>query len=727
MTSQLQTNADDSDEIDLGRIVLLLWGEKFTIGLFVLIGLALGMMNYANSTPTFQADALLQLEERRGTLALPEGLDKLIENDPRTETEIQILKSRFVMGDVVASLNLDWMVLPKKAPLIGTMLQRYNLPVPNFVFMRPFVRPGESLTLTLLQVPPRWVGQGIALEVTGPDSYSIVTPDGKTLTGTVGMTLRDVEAGFALEVETLKAPAGREYTLLQMSELAAISALRGNLGVGEQGRGSSILQISFTGTDRDKVRTTLDAIATTYLRQNIERSAAEADSSLAFLEQQLPEARAAVAQAEAALNAYRQEQEAIDLSFETEALLTQVTALEAQLSDLQVQEDEVKRRYTPSHPVYQQLLAQRARLEERLGQLRTEVAALPEQQREIVNLTRNLELAMAVQTQLLTRTQEVRVLRASTIGNVRIIDDAATAQFAVSPNRNRLILLHIIMGLAVGVGFVFLRGWMRKGIQGSEVLEANGIPVFATINLSAEQIAKSTSRTASDILALSSPTDLAVEGIRSLRTSLHFGMLDSDRKSIAVTSAAPSAGKSFTSTNLAVVMAQSGQRVCLVDGDMRRGQVRKFFGIDKKSPGLSSYLSEEANLEAVVYPTKVDGLFVIPSGYYPPNPSELLMRKSLRDLSAVLDENFDLVIFDCPPVLAVTDPVVIAGIAGTTILVVRYDETPLSEVQAVKRIFETSGLKIAGSIFNGFDPNKAKADGYSYSYNYRYDYRTRGK
>jgi len=85
------------------------------------------------------------------------------------------------------------------------------------------------------------------------------------------------------------------------------------------------------------------------------------------------------------------------------------------------------------------------------------------------------------------------------------------------------------------------------------------------------------------------------------------------------------------------------------------------------------------------------------------------------------------VIFDCPPVLAVTDPVVIAGSAGTTILVVRYDQTPLSEVLAVKRTFETSGLKIAGSIFNGFDPKKAKADGYSYSYNYRYDYRTRGK
>ena len=422
------------------------------------------------------------------------------------------------------------------------------------------------------------------------------------------------------------------------------------------------------------------------------------------------------------MNDYRQKQQSVDLTFETENVLSQVTRIETELRVSQSKEDEIKQRYKTSHPIYQQLLAQRARLNEDLIKLRGEVETLPETQKEVLNLTRDLELAQQIYTELLTRAQEVRVLKASTVGNVRIIDRAEASIAAVAPKTTMVLALGLILGGMIGVMIALLRGWLRKSVQGSETLEAMGLSVFATINLAT--LGKAAARKANSILAITDPTDLAVEGLRSLRTSLQFGMLDATSKSLAITSTAPGAGKSFTSVNLAVVTAQAGQSVCLIDADMRRGQLRKSFGVQKNDIGLSEYLAGEKTLDEVLRTTKTPGLSFIASGRYPPNPSELLMRKRMSDLIAELNARFDMTLLDCPPVLAVTDPVIIGGKAGGVLAVVRFDQTPITEVQAMVKGLESSGVKLIGTILNGFDPRKAKAAGNG-GYNYRYEYKSR--
>ncbi|MDV4146646.1 CpsD/CapB family tyrosine-protein kinase, partial [Shimia sp. FJ5] len=226
------------------------------------------------------------------------------------------------------------------------------------------------------------------------------------------------------------------------------------------------------------------------------------------------------------------------------------------------------------------------------------------------------------------------------------------------------------------------------------------------------------------ILAVTSPVDLAVEAFRSLRTSLHFGMLDAQSKSVLITSTAPEAGKSFTSVNLAVVAAQSGKKVCLIDADLRRGQLRKYFNLKKDTVGLADYLSDKRPLEGVVQPTDIEGLEFIPSGLYPPNPSELLMRPTVKAMMEELDKYYDLIIFDCPPVLAVTDPVILGREAGAILAVIRFGQTPEGEVEALKQAFEVAGLQVSGAILNAFDPKKSKSGQYYY-YNYRYSYANR--
>ena len=722
MTSQSNPTPSQTEEIDVGRLTAMLWAGKWLIALCVAVAVFLGAYVYMGAERIYQADSLLQLEERSGRLALPEGLDQLAGDDPRTVTEVEILTSRMILGQVVGELNLDWSIEALRAPLIGDVMARYDLPLPDTKVLQPYARKGETLTLSFLQVPPTWLGASLTLVSQGGDAFDLTLPNGQVLTGAVGQQLSDPTSGFTIELASLNAPAGRVFGIRQRTEADAISRLRSNLSVAEKGRGSGILLLRFKWPDRPAAQRILNAVADVYVRQNIDRSAAEADSSLTFINEQLPQARDNVRAAETALNTYRQAQKSIDIDFETQSLLTQTTAIEGDLLSLQAKEDEIADRYTRNHPVYVQLLAERARLQARLDDLRAQTDTLPETQREVVNLTRNQQLAQQIYTQLLTRAQEVKVLRASTIGNVRVLDSALVGAAPVQPRRNTILGLAIVLGLLAGIGIILAQAWLRRGIQSGEEIENAGIPVFATVNYSAKQARSGRLNDRSSILALTDPDDLSTEALRSLRTSLHFGMLDSKTKSIAILSAAPGAGKSFTATNLAVISAQAGQRVCLVDADMRRGQLRKYFNQRKNGEGLADYLTGAVDLDAVLHQTEIENVSFIQTGRYPPNPAELLMRSTFETLVETLDEQFDLTIFDCPPVLAVTDPAIIGRKVGTNLMVAQYGVTTMAELQAAKRTLEAVGAPITGVLLNSFDARRAGQGGSAYSY--RYDYKT---
>jgi len=711
----------DDDEIDLLQLVRTIWSGKWLIALFATIAVTISVFAAITIPPTYRADALMQLEDRAGQMSLPTGLSDLVEDTPRSVTEMEIMRSRLVLGRAVAELHLDWVAEPRMAPLIGYALTKYNIPLPGIDALKPFARSNEQIRLDLLEVSPHWLGQPIVVEKLGEDSFSIELPNGVIETGVVGQTQSLPDIGFAIRVGELTGAIGREFIVTHLSEAAAISRLRGSLSVSERGRQSGILEVRLEANNRQDAQKVLDAVTRAYLRQNISRSAAEAESSLEFVEGQIPSAEAQVKAAETALNTYREEQKSVDMSFETQGLLSQISQLESQLTDLAIREEEISDRYTPNHPVYRQLLDNRQILEERLQTLRGEIGGLPRTQREVINLTRDLEMAQEAYIQLLSRAQELSVLKASNIGNVRIIDNAQSALNPIAPRKSLIVALGLMLGLIVGIAVVLLREMTKRGIRGSDEIEQLGIPVFATINHTDEEN-RGKRKNSWPILALTNPTDLAVEGFRSLRTSLHFGMLDAPSKAIAITSAAPEAGKSFSSVNLAIVAAQAGQKVCLIDADMRRGQLRKYFSVDKNTPGFAELLAGEVSVKDVQVDGPVDGLAFIPSGQYPPNPSELLMRNTLASLVEELDKSFDLILFDCPPVLAVTDPLVVSGAVGTTLVVLRHEETQAEEVMALQRSVEVAGHKISGAILNGYVSRNQHS---SYSYNYRYAYENR--
>jgi tyrosine-protein kinase Etk/Wzc len=215
-----------------------------------------------------------------------------------------------------------------------------------------------------------------------------------------------------------------------------------------------------------------------------------------------------------------------------------------------------------------------------------------------------------------------------------------------------------------------------------------------------------------------------VESLRSLRTTIHFALLDAHRNSILITGSSPGLGKSFISKNLGAVLAQAGKRIVIIDADLRRGHINKEFGL-RREIGISEFVAGTATIDDIVKPTGVPNLWVITTGQIPPNPSELLMHLRFEEMLEMLGEKFDTLIVDAPPILAVSDAAIIGRHVGATLMVARSGRHPIRELeQAVKRLNQ-AGVSVKGFVFNDLDTSRQR---YRYGYKgyvYRYSYQNK--
>lgn len=348
---------------------------------------------------------------------------------------------------------------------------------------------------------------------------------------------------------------------------------------------------------------------------------------------------------------------------------------------------------------------------------------MPTTQQEVLRLSRDVESGRAVYMQLLNRQQELSIAKSSAIGNVRIIDNAVTEPKPIKPKKLMIVAIGVFLGLLVSVGLVLLNVFLRRGIESPEQLEDMGVNVYASVPVS-ERLTKNVGKNkrrkneSDALLAIENPADLAVEAIRSLRTSLHFAMMEAKNNVLMISGASPNAGKTFISTNLAAIIASTGKKILFIDADLRKGYVHKMLGFSE-SAGLSNILSGQKKIEDVVTTVKNAGFDYISRGNIPPNPAELLTHPRFENLLTWATNNYELVIIDTPPILAVTDAAIIGKYAGTTLLVARFESNTVKEILVSIKRFEQSGIAIKGCILNGV-VRKASSY-YSYGYNH-YDY-----
>lgn len=719
---------EDEEGISIGEIIATVMEYRWLIASITLAVVVLGLAYIFVAKPVYRADGLLQIEEKHAGGAL-KALEPLMGDDTTVAAEMEILTSRMVLGRVVEKLKLDIVVAPKTFPLFGSAIARRHTdvePAGAFLGLSRFAWGGEQIQVDSLDVPRDYLDEALLLIAGDNGAYTIIDDDDQTvLEGSAGT--RASKQGFSAFVSQLKARPGTRFNLVKRSMEMTLTDLRKQYVVKERGKKSGVLELSYQGFKPEQIGLVLDEILNAYVRQNVERRSAEAENTLKFLETQLPALKTQVDTAEAAYNNYRQSRGSLDLSLETQGVLKSVVEIEDAALKLKQEREELRQRFTAEHPTVQAVDNKLARLNERRKQFEGEVSKLPDTQQTVLRLARDVEVSTKLYTELLNTAQQLKVSKAGTVGDVRVIDSAIVSRTPVGLKPAAVLVIAIVMGILISLIVIWVMRAMRVVVEDPETIEAKlGLPVYATVPHSKAEMALTRTPKAGpgscQLLALTQPEDDAIESLRSLRTTLHFALLDARHNSLLITGSSPALGKSFISKNLGVVLAQTEKRIVIVDADLRRGHIHKGFGLPREI-GISEYVAGHASLADIVKPTAVPNLSIITTGRIPPNPSELLMHLRFEALLTELGRLFDTVIIDAPPILAVSDAAIIGRHAGATLIVARAGKHPIRELdQAVKRL-NHSGVAVKGFVFNDLDTDRQR---YRYGYKgyvYRYSYK----
>ncbi len=722
------TNAEDT--IDLKELFFSLIAQWKLIALCVILSIVAALL-YLRVTPdTYRVDALVQVEESKGTSAALLGdLSNMIEQKQPAQAEIEILKSRLVLGDVIDRLNLDIQVAGTENSLFDRLLNPHDYRTEYSTQSVLFRDGDQAFDIRQFDIPQAYYDKTLELQFK-EQQFSLTDPK----TGQV------VFSGLLNRNNQATRPEGTwkvaifsqdqfqdRYLISKQSLPAAANHLLANYSVAEKGKMTGILGLNYEGQDKAHITQVLNAILQAYSQQNVERRSAETAQTLKFLEDQLPELRQQLDVAEREFNQFRQQSNTVDVTKESELYLTQSIALETQKAQLEQSVAEASAKYTSEHPVMQQMEAQLAAINSRIAELNGTLKQLPDLQRRYLQLYREVEVKQQLYTALLNSYQQLSIAKAGEIGNVRIVDTAVEPLKPIAPKKLQILILSIFLGGFLGTLIALLRNMMRSGIKDAAQIENElDIPVYATVPRSAIQESRVKllkKKKSIPILAVKDSDDIAVESIRSIRTTIHFSLTEAKNNIIAISGPAPEVGKSFIATNLGAILAQGGKKVLVMDGDMRRGYLHKYFNQDT-APGLSELLLGTHTLEQVIKADSYEGLYFISRGKNPSNPAELLGSQKFQVLLSELSAQFDHILIDTPPALAVTDGVIIAQSAGVNLLVVRHAKTQMKELELTINRFEQAKVKVNGVILNDVQRGSG-GYGYGYGYNYNYHYKAR--
>ena len=722
----MNQNTNTEDTIDLKELFFSLIAQWKLIALCTILSLVCALL-YLRVTPdTYSVDALVQVEDSKGaSAALLGDLSNMIEQKSPAQAEIEILKSRLVLGSVIKDLHLNIRISSTENTLTHRLLSNteykteYNK---NSVVFKDGVKKFE---IRQFEIPAYYLDRTLHLNF---DKQSLRLTDPTTEEVILNVPLNQLNqvsgphGTWKIAIFT-KDQFDATYNITNLSVPAAVNAISSNYSVAERGKLTGVLGLNYQGQDKEQITKVLNAILATYSAQNIERRSAESAQTLKFLDEQLPDLKKQLDDAERQFNKFRQQYNTVDVTKESELYLTQSITLETKKAELEQKQAEMAAKYTAEHPAMREINGQLGAINKQIGELNSTLKQLPDVQRQYLQLYREVEVKTQLYTALLNSYQQLRIAKAGEIGNVRIVDTAVEPIEPIKPKKFQILILALFLGGFIGTLLALLRNMLRTGIKDSGQIENElDLPVYATVPRSPIQESRIKilkKKKSIPILAVKNSDDIAIESLRSIRTAIHFALASAKNNIIMIAGPSPEVGKSFISTNLATIFAQGDKRVLLIDADMRRGYMHKYFDVDVK-PGLSELLSGQADLQKVLHKTQVANLDVITRGKSPTNPSEILSSNQFKELLEQLQSQYDHIIIDTPPVLAVTDGIIISQYTGVNLIVARYAKSQMKELELTLNRFEQAGVKVNGFILN--DIQRASA-GYGYGYNYAYAYK----
>ncbi|HEX7323829.1 MAG TPA: polysaccharide biosynthesis tyrosine autokinase [Rhodanobacteraceae bacterium] len=721
----LPPSLPSGDEIDLRALLDVLLARKWLIvavtGIFFLLGLAYALI----STPVYKATAMVQVEQAPTIPGITAVAQAVGASNPAATDAISLLTSQSTVKTAVDALNLNIIVSPYRIPLLGSLVAKLYTPRKPGAVARPWPGlasygwGGARLDVSKLTVPNALLGKKLTLVAGKDGAYSLWTHGvvplalGRLLLrGYVGQPA--MGAGVTMFVKTLDANPGMHFHVTRNDEVTTITHIQNAIKAKQTSQESNVIGLSLDSSNPELAVAILRYVTDAYLAQNVGRNSAQAAHSLTFVRKQLPVVKKQLVAAQAALNAYQLKAHAVDVSMQTQSLLTRLDTIDASVQQLETQRIAAARLDTPQNPAYKAIVAQIAHLNGQKGSINAQLNTMPDTQRELLNLHGNVQVLNTTYTGLLNEAQQLELAQAGTVGTARIVDQPSVdITHPVKPRKTITVLACTIVGAFIALAFVFIQQLLKRTVQDTGAIKQLGLQVYASIPWSDDEqvisrrLDKRPGRKhAYRLLALAAPTDLATEALRGLRTSLSFTQRKAANNLLMVCGSSPDAGKTFVSANLAAVVAQAGQRVLVIDANMRDGQLHKVFG-GRAERGLSELIAGEIGVdEAIRDVPDLANLDFISSGVMPASPSDLLMHPSFASLLQQFSSQYDLVVIDSPPILAVTDAAVIGRHVGICLLVVRYGLNEAGEIELAKERLTQSGVAVDGVIFNAVEKRK---------------------
>lgn len=720
-----QPHLRDADELDVRGLLDVLIRHAGRIVAVTVTCAALGAGCAFVAKPVYKADIVVQVESGSSDLrstaegGLVGGLGALFNVKSTDDGEMEIIRSRLVTEPVVDGQHLHIEARPRRVPVIGSIVARFNRgqSAPGLFGIGGFVWGSERIDVPTFDVPRDFVEHAFIVTTLGHGRYRLSGGDlDRDVEGATGELLR-VKTGagdVTLQVAGIEAAAGAQFVVKADSKQVVLAELQKQLTIANRGKDQSgVIGVSYESHDPVRAATVLNAIADNYVRQNANRKAATAEKSLAFLSDQIPTVELQLRAAEDRLNAYQARHEIVDLTEQAKAMLTQSTAAQTSLFELEQKRLALASTLTPAHPELAAVDRRIAAAKAQIGTINDTIRRLPDAQQNVVRLRRDATVQTEIYVGLLNSIQQLRVATASKIGNVRVIDRAIVPDEPVRPKPVLVAAIAALVGLVLGTCAVIGRAVLFGGVTDpAEIERETNLNVMATIPYSAAQrrvAQRCAAAGGATVLALARPGEPAVEALQSLCTALRFQLLDRpEGNRVLITGPSAGVGKSFVSANTAALLGRSGKRVLLIDGDLRRGELATRFGMQPRI-GLSSVLRGGVSAADAIVRDVAPNVDLLPSGPRTDRPVELLSSDRLPALLTQAARDYDVVLVDAPPLLPVTDAVVLAAHADTILLAARAGVTTSGELlESVKRI-ERVGVRPTAVVFNGFRPGLRSA------------------
>lgn len=720
----------DDDAIDLASYLDLLIDHRWLIAAVALAVSLIGVAYAFTATPIYLTNILVQVEDSASSSKNILGdLSSMFDMKAAATAEIEILRSRFVLTRAVNNTSLYINVEPKYFPVAGRWIASRNklLSEPGLLGKGGYVWGVERADIGLFNVPEALEGRRFDLIAEGNDSFKLIQDDaGIAIVGRVGEVIKKqtAEGEITLRVDHLVAKAGAQFALTRASVLATVEKLQTDLAIAEKGKQSGIISVALEGSDAVKTANTLNEIGREYIRQNVDRKSEEAEKSLAFLEQQLPQLKTGLEISEAKYNALRNSRGTVDLGEEAKSILQQSVLAQTRMVELKQKRDELSTRFQDENPLLAAVDQQIRTLNKELGSINGKIKTMPAIEQDVFRLTRDVKVNTDLYTSLLNSAQQLRLVKASKVGNARLLDSATKPVKPVRPNRTMIVALAALIGLFLGVVAAFVRRSMFGGIEDPhDVEQMLGMTVSAAIphsNLQKQLFTQIQGKARKvSVLAHDAPEDGAIESLRSFRTSLQFSMLGAKNNIVMITGPTPGLGKSFVSVNLAAILATTGKKILLIDGDLRKGYLNRYFGLERDN-GLSEVIAAQVSVSQAIHVNVVENVDFLPTGALPPRPAELLAHANFGACLKALSEQYDMIVIDTAPVLAVSDSLAVAPHVGAIFNVMRSGISTMGEIEEAVKRFKQSGNDVAGVIFNDMKP---RAGRYGYGSKYgKYKY-----